>query len=127
MKRILQFINHRTKTIHELIIHPIMYKKNILQIAHENKIDLEGACESSLACSTCHVILDPKDYSGIIEPSEQEQDMLDLAYGVTSTSRLGCQLMVQDLFTNVLNHKVSIIIPSETRNIAVDGYIPKPH
>ena len=57
--------------------------KSILDVAHDNKIDLEGACEASLACSTCHVYVDEKDFGKLKEPSEQEEDMLDLAYGVS--------------------------------------------
>jgi ferredoxin len=56
--------------------------------------DLECACEGSLACSTCHVIVDKAHYSLTLtgEILDDEQDMLDLAYGVAPTSRLGCQV-----------------------------------
>jgi ferredoxin len=64
--------------------------ESILEVAHNNKIDLEGACESSLACSTCHVILTSEIYDQLDEPCEEEEDLLDLAYGLTHTSRLGC-------------------------------------
>ncbi|WP_343559490.1 ferredoxin family 2Fe-2S iron-sulfur cluster binding protein [Kiloniella sp. b19] len=69
---------------------------SILEIAHRNSVDLEGACEGSLACATCHVIVDPAWYekTGVI--SEDEEDMLDLAYGVEDTSRLGCQLIMTE-------------------------------
>ena len=63
---------------------------SVLEIAHKNHIDLEGACEGSLACSTCHVIVDKKDFDRLEEPTEEEEDMLDLAHGLTHTSRLGC-------------------------------------
>ena len=69
---------------------------SVLEIAHRNKIDLEGACEGSLACSTCHVIVDPEDYERLPEPTEDEEDMLDLAWGLTHTSRLGCQIIITD-------------------------------
>jgi ferredoxin len=91
-------------------------------VAHKNRIDLEGACEGSLACSTCHVILDKKLYDKLGEPSDREYDLLDQAFGLTSTSRLGCQLKVDKGLENSI-----IKIPSATRNIAVDGYKPKPH
>ena len=65
---------------------------NILDIAHEYDIDLEGACEGSIACSTCHVILSPEHYDLLPEPSDDENDMLDMAFGLTDTSRLGCQV-----------------------------------
>ena len=69
---------------------------NILDIAHEYDVDLEGACEGSIACSTCHVILSPEHYDMLPEPGDDENDMLDMAFGLTDTSRLGCQ--VRDLF-----------------------------
>ena len=66
----------------------------ILQIAHKYGIDIEGACEGNLACSTCHVVVEEKWYKKIPPPKEEEEDMLDLAYGLTETSRLGCQLVL---------------------------------
>ena len=59
---------------------------SVLEIAHRNEIDLEGACEGSLACSTCHVIVDPDDYERLSEATEDEEDMLDLAWGLTESS-----------------------------------------
>ena len=64
--------------------------ESLLQVAHNNEVELEGACESSLACSTCHVILDKKIFESLPEACEEEEDLLDLAYGLTQTSRLGC-------------------------------------
>ena len=64
--------------------------ESLLEVAHNNDIDLEGACESSLACSTCHVILQSHIYDSLEYPEEEEEDLLDLAYGLTHTSRLGC-------------------------------------
>lgn len=64
--------------------------ESLLDVAHNNGIDLEGACESSLACSTCHVILPQDIYDDLGDPCEEEEDLLDLAYGLTHTSRLGC-------------------------------------
>ncbi len=57
--------------------------ENILLVAHANHIDLEGACECSLACSTCHVYIDENHFVQLPEPVEEEEDMLDLAYGLT--------------------------------------------
>lgn len=69
---------------------------SVLEIAHRNDIDLEGACEGSLACSTCHVIVD-KAWFGKLPPiQEDEEDMLDLAFGLTKTSRLGCQIRITE-------------------------------
>lgn len=85
---------------------------SILEIAHQNNIDLEGACEGSLACATCHVILEEETYEKLGTPSEAESDMLDLAFGLTLTSRLGCQIiMTQEL------DGIRIRIPSMNRNL----------
>jgi 2Fe-2S ferredoxin len=67
---------------------------SVLDVAHSNAIDLEGACEGSMACSTCHVIVDPAWFDKLPGSSEEEDDMLDLALGLTRTSRLGCQITV---------------------------------
>ena len=64
--------------------------ESLLDVAHNNQIDLEGACESSLACSTCHVILEDEIFDSLEEACEEEEDLLDLAFGLTHTSRLGC-------------------------------------
>jgi 2Fe-2S ferredoxin len=88
---------------------------SILEIAHKNDIDLEGACEGSLACSTCHVIVDAEYYDKLPTASEDEEDMLDLAFGLTHTSRLGCQIKLIDELDGIKIH-----IPSATRNIMVD-------
>ncbi|MBT6241034.1 MAG: 2Fe-2S iron-sulfur cluster binding domain-containing protein, partial [Rhodospirillaceae bacterium] len=69
---------------------------SVLEVAHKNDIDLEGACEGSLACSTCHVIVDQEWFDKLGEASEEEEDMLDLAFGLTHTSRLGCQIKMTD-------------------------------
>lgn len=88
---------------------------SVLEIAHRNKIELEGACEGSLACSTCHIVVDPDWYDRLAAAEEDEEDMLDLAFGLTSTSRLGCQIiMTQDLDGLV------VTVPAATRNMSVD-------
>ena len=65
----------------------------MLEIAHRHGIDLEGACEGSLACATCHVVVDPVWAPRLAAPTEDEEDMLDLAFGLQKTSRLGCQIV----------------------------------
>ena len=87
---------------------------SLLEVAHENNIDLEGACEGSLACATCHVILEEKIYNILEQPAEAEEDMLDLAFGLTHTSRLGCQIIL----TKELNG-MRVRVPSATRNISI--------
>lgn len=89
---------------------------DLLSIAHEYDIDLEGACEGSLACSTCHVILTPEHFDLLPEPEDDENDMLDMAFGLTETSRLGCQVKL----TRELDG-VTATLPSATRNMFVDG------
>ena len=70
--------------------------ETLLEVAKENNIDeVEGACEGTCCCSTCHVILEEKLYKGLGNPMEEELDMLDLALGLTPTSRLGCQVKVK--------------------------------
>ena len=66
--------------------------RTVLEIAWEHGIGIEGACEGAMACSTCHVVLSEGDFDRLPAPSEDEEDMLDIAWGVTPTSRLGCQI-----------------------------------
>ena len=62
---------------------------SVLEIAHKHGIDIEGACEGSLACSTCHVVVDATWFAKLAKPTEDEEDMLDLAFDLQETSRLG--------------------------------------
>ncbi len=88
---------------------------SVLEIAHASGLALEGACEGSLACSTCHVIVDQAWYGKLTEASEDEEDMLDLAFGLTHTSRLGCQIrMTAEL------DGLTVKLPPATRNMMVD-------
>ena len=59
-------------------------------------IDIEGACGGCLACATCHVVVDPKWVDKLEEKKEEEEDMLDLAFDLKKTSRLGCQILMSD-------------------------------
>lgn len=88
---------------------------SVLEIAHRNGIDLEGACEGSLACSTCHVVVDKAWYDKLAEASEDEEDMLDLAFGLTHTSRLGCQIKITPELDGL-----EVKLPAATRNMMVD-------
>jgi ferredoxin len=71
---------------------------DLMTTAHENDIELEGACGGELACSTCHLIFEQDVYDSLPEKGDEEDDMLDLAFEVTDTSRLGCQIIVQENF-----------------------------
>ena len=86
--------------------------RSVLEIAHRHKIDIEGACEGSLACSTCHVIIDPDWYDLLPPASEDEEDMLDLAFNLTRTSRLGCQLVMTEELDGL-----TVRLPAATRNL----------
>lgn len=88
--------------------------QSVLEIAHHNKIPLEGACEGSLACSTCHVIVDKSYFDKLKDPTEDEEDMLDLAFGLTQTSRLGCQIIMSDELDGL-----RVSLPKATRNMQV--------
>jgi len=85
---------------------------SVLEIAHKHSVDIEGACEGSLACSTCHVIVDPEWYELLKEATEDEEDMLDLAFGLTQTSRLGCQIIMTEELDGL-----TVKLPAATRNM----------
>ena len=65
---------------------------SVLEVAHQHGFELEGTCEGCMACSTCHVIVDETWFEKLEDASEEEEDMLDLAFEVGPTSRLGCQI-----------------------------------
>lgn len=85
---------------------------SVLEIAHKHGVDIEGACEGSLACSTCHVIVAPEWYGKLPAAKADEEDMLDLAFGLTKTSRLGCQLVMSEALDGLV-----VSLPSGTRNM----------
>ncbi|KAG5921030.1 mitochondrial matrix iron-sulfur protein [Claviceps africana] len=91
---------------------------NLLDIAQANDLEMEGACGGSCACSTCHVIVTDEDYyDKMPEPEDDENDMLDLAFGLTETSRLGCQVKM----TKELDGLV-VKLPSMTRNLQASDF-----
>ena len=85
---------------------------SVMEVARRHDIDIEGACEGSLACSTCHVIVAPEWYGRLREASEEEEDMLDLAFNLTRTSRLGCQIIVTEELDGL-----TVQLPAATRNL----------
>ncbi|XP_072420532.1 ferredoxin-2, mitochondrial [Chiloscyllium punctatum] len=95
---------------------------NVLYLAHENGIDLEGACEASLACSTCHVYVNEEHFDKLPEAVEREEDMLDMAPVLQLNSRLGCQIILTKELEGM-----ELTLPKITRNFYVDGHVPKPH
>jgi 2Fe-2S ferredoxin len=84
---------------------------SVLEVAHRHDVDIEGACEGSLACSTCHVIVDPSWYGKLAKATEDEEDMLDLAFDLQETSRLGCQLIMTDALDGLV-----VRLPAGSRN-----------
>jgi 2Fe-2S ferredoxin len=84
---------------------------SVLEIAHKHGVDIEGACEGSLACSTCHVLVDPAWYPRLTSATEDEEDMLDLAFGLSATSRLGCQIVMTPALDGLV-----VKLPAATRN-----------
>lgn len=88
---------------------------SVLQIAWDNKIDIEGACEGAMACSTCHVIVEREWFERLEEATEDEEDMLDLAFGLSPTSRLGCQIIVTEALDGL-----TVSLPSQTRNMMLE-------
>jgi ferredoxin, 2Fe-2S len=87
---------------------------SVLEVAHRHGIDIEGACEGSLACSTCHVIVDPEWYELLKEASEDEEDMLDLAFNLSTTSRLSCQIIITEELDGL-----TVSLPAPTRNLLI--------
>ncbi len=88
---------------------------SVMEIAHRHGVDIEGACDGSLACSTCHVIVEAAWAAKLDEPSEDEEDMLDLVFELSETSRLGCQfVMSEDL------DGLTVALPGETRNMLLE-------
>jgi ferredoxin len=102
--------------------------ETLLQAAHRTGIEMEGACEGVCACSTCHVILEQELYDRVLEDTddgamgEDEEDMLDMAFGLSHTSRLGCQITLTEYMDGGV-----FTLPKATRNFYVDGHKPKPH
>ncbi|MBF0423757.1 MAG: 2Fe-2S iron-sulfur cluster binding domain-containing protein [Magnetococcales bacterium] len=86
----------------------------LLEAAHAHDIALEGACEGSLACSTCHVIVDQGWYGRMDPAQEDEEDLLDRAFGLTPTSRLGCQVAITDQLDGL-----RVTIPEHSVNIRI--------
>jgi 2Fe-2S ferredoxin len=85
---------------------------SVMEIARKSGVDIEGACEGSLACSTCHVLVEPDWFTKLKPPSEDEEDMLDLAFGLTKTSRLGCQIVMTPELDGLV-----VRLPKEVRNL----------
>lgn len=95
---------------------------NVLYLAHRYQIPMEGACEASLACTTCHVYVKSNFCDKLPEPDEKEDDLLDMAPFLRENSRLGCQIILKKELEGL-----ELELPKATRNFYVDGHVPKPH
>ena len=84
----------------------------LLDVAQADGQPLEGTCEGQMACSTCHVIVEPADFARLKPAREEEEDMLDLAVGATRTSRLACQIWLDGDWESL-----TVKLPRETRNM----------
>ncbi|KAF2816205.1 ferredoxin [Mytilinidion resinicola] len=93
---------------------------NLLDIAQANDLEMEGACGGSCACSTCHVIVDSDHFDIMEEPEDDENDMLDLAFGLTETSRLGCQIVMSKELDGLV-----VKLPKMTRNLQASDFESK--
>lgn len=69
---------------------------SIMEISHKHGVDIEGACGGCMACATCHVVVHPDWFGKLPSKREEEEDMLDLAFDLKKTSRLGCQILMCD-------------------------------
>lgn len=85
---------------------------SLLMLAHAAGIDIEGACEGNMACSTCHLVIEPAFFDQLPDASEEEDEMLDLATGLRPTSRLGCQVELTSELEGMRIH-----VPKESRNM----------
>lgn len=85
--------------------------QRLLDVAWAAREPLEGACEGVMACSTCHVIVDPQDFEKLPPASEEEEDLLDLAAHPARTSRLACQILITSEMTSL-----SVRIPPAAKN-----------
>ncbi|XP_022246425.1 adrenodoxin-like protein, mitochondrial isoform X2 [Limulus polyphemus] len=95
---------------------------NVLYLAHRYGIEMEGACEASLACTTCHVYVQNEYFDKLPAAEESEEDLLDMAPFLKENSRLGCQIIL----TKELDG-IELRLPTATRNFYVDGHVPQPH
>lgn len=76
----------------------------------QNGVEIEHACEKSAACTTCHVIL--REGFNSLKPAEEiEEDLLDKAWGLESTSRLSCQAVVadKDLVIEIPKYSINMV------------------
>ncbi len=86
---------------------------NLLSAGQAAGLPLEGTCEGQMACSTCHVIVAEEWFDRLAPASEDEEDMLDLAYGVERTSRLSCQIAVEPALNGL-----TVRVPGDAKDMS---------
>ncbi len=81
---------------------------SICEALLDNKINIEHACDMSCACTTCHVIV-RKGFKSLNEMDENEEDLLDRAWGLEPDSRLSCQAIVaqEDLTVEIPRYSIN--------------------
>ncbi|MEO5587364.1 MAG: 2Fe-2S iron-sulfur cluster-binding protein [Novosphingobium sp.] len=84
----------------------------LLEVAQSAGLPLEGTCEGQMACSTCHVVVAPEWFELLPPPSADEEDMLDLAADVARTSRLSCQIVLDEALDGL-----QVRIPGESHDM----------
>jgi ferredoxin len=84
----------------------------LLAVGQAAGMPLEGTCEGQMACSTCHVIVAREWFAQLAAPSEEEEDMLDLALDVQPTSRLSCQVVLTEALDGI-----EVRMPRGSRNM----------
>ena len=85
----------------------------LLRVGQAAGMPLEGTCEGQMACSTCHVLVAKEWFAQLPEASEDEEDMLDLAYGVRPASRLSCQITLTDALDGL-----EVAIPADAHDMS---------
>jgi ferredoxin len=85
---------------------------SLLAVGQAAGLPLEGTCEGQMACSTCHVIVDPDCFAKLTQASEDEEDMIDLAAGATRYSRLSCQIILDESLDGL-----TVRLPVESHNM----------
>ena len=87
---------------------------SICEAMLDNGINIEHACDMSCACTTCHVIV-REGFSSLEAAEEEEEDLLDKAWGLEPNSRLGCQAIVRST-------PLVVEIPKYSINMAKEGH-----
>lgn len=86
--------------------------QSLLEVGQALGLPLEGTCEGQMACSTCHVIVAPEWFDRLSAASEEEEDMLDFAAGACRTSRLSCQIVLDEALDGL-----SVTVPSQAHDM----------